>query len=210
MTEPVVIEASVGVPAEPSPAAEAPQRGVGPAAVAMLVVGFGLAAAAQYLPWSTVNLRAGTEENPLTGEDRNLPTNVDIDLASLNSGHVMVYLSTLALALVGIGVLVVTRGLARRAAGAAALGMLAGNALVLVGIKRAIEHVGISPYVAYTLSEEAVHIGAGYPLAAAATAMLAAGTIVGVRGLLRPGRRARAEEPHDGTEPLELTVTPLH
>ena len=39
--------------------------------------------------------------------------------------------------------------------------------------------------------------------------MLAAGTIVAVRGLLRPGRRAPKEEPHDGSEPLELTVTPL-
>jgi len=213
MTEPVVIEASVGVPAESSPTAssapEVADRGVGPAAIALLVAGFALAAAAQYLPWSSVNLRAGGETNAITGEDRGLPATLDIDLASLNNGHVVAYLSTLALALVGIGVLIVTRGVVRRAAGAATLGLLAGNALVLVGFKRAIEHLGFSPYTAFSMPEDAVHITAGYPLAAAATAMLAAGTIVAVRGLLRPGRRARLEEPHDGSEPLELTVTPL-
>ncbi|WP_327007355.1 hypothetical protein OHA72_08870 [Dactylosporangium sp. NBC_01737] len=213
MTEPVLIETSVGVPAVSSAysaSAATAERGVGPAAIAMLVIGFVLAAAAQYLPWSSINLRAaGNEANPLIGDDRTVPASIDIDLASLNNGHVVVYLSTLALALVGIGVLIVTRGLARRAAAAAAVGLLAGNALVLVGFQRSIEHLGSSPYTAYSLPEEAVHVGAGYPLAVAATAMLAAGTIVAVRGLLRPGRRAPKEEPHDGSEPLELTVTPL-
>lgn len=194
---------------EPVDAPVAQERGPGPVAVALFVIGFGLAAAAQYLPWASIDVAAAAESNQLSGESRGLPSSVDIDLASLNNGHVVVYLSTLALALVGIGVLVVTQGAVRRAASAAAVALLAGNALVLIGFQRVLEHLGGGPYGAYTLAEEAVRIGAGYPLAVAATAMLAAGAIVGGRGLLLPGRRAAKDEPHDGTEPLELTVTPL-
>ena len=91
--------------------------------------------------------------------------------------------------------LLVTRGTARRGAAAGALAMLAGNALVLVGFKRIIDRLGSSPYTSYRLPDDAVHIGAGYPLAAAATAMLAAGAIVAVRGLAAApaaGRRRRS------------------
>ena len=141
--------------------------------------------------------------------DGTVPQSIDIDLASLNSGPVVVYLGTLTLALVGIGILLVTRGAVRRGAAAGALAMLAGNVLVLVGFKQIIDRLGYSPLTSYRLPDDAVHIGAGYPLAAAATAMLAAGAIVAVRGLVRFGRRAPVEDVHDGSEPLELTVTPL-
>lgn len=224
MTEPVVIGASIVAPAanrhmlstpqtaDASPSADAPlaaaERGAGPVAIALMAIGFGLAAVAQYLPWSTVNPRSVGD--PDLSEESNLPQNIDVDLASLNSGPVVVYLGTLTLALVGIGILLATSGAVRRGAAAGALAMLAGNALVLVGFKRIIDHLGFSPLTSYRLPDDAVHVGAGYPLAAAATAMLAAGVIVAVRGLARPRRRAMAEDPHDGTEPLELTVTPLH
>ncbi|MEV4507942.1 hypothetical protein AB0K00_03140 [Dactylosporangium sp. NPDC049525] len=228
MTEPVVIGPSIVAPAAPStalshapsdqPSVDAPppgaaERGAGPVAIALLALGFGLAAAAQYLPWSSVNLREAAVGDPDLSEDSSVPQSIDVDLASLNSGPVVVYLGTLTLALVGIGILLATRGSVRRGAAAGALAMLAGNALVLVGFKQIIDRLGYSPLTSYRLPDEAVHVGAGYPLAAAATAMLAAGAIVAVRGSLlgpnRPGRKARAEEPHDGSEPLELTVTPL-
>lgn len=220
MTEPVVIGPSIVAPAETplvplaGPSADVPppaaaERGAGPVAVALIAIGFGLAAAAQYLPWSTVNLRGAAVGDPDLTEDSTLPQSIDVDLASLNSGPVVVYLGTLTLALVGIGILLATRGAVRRGAAAGALAMLAGNALVLIGFKQIIDRLGYSPLTSYRLPDEAVHVGAGYPLAAAATAMLAAGAIVAVRGLARPGRRAPAEDPHDGSEPLELTVTPL-
>jgi hypothetical protein len=201
-----------GYPSVDAPPPGAAERGAGPVAVALLAVGFALAAAAQYLPWSSVNLRSAAVGDPDL-EDNPLPESIDIDLASLNSGPVVVYLGTLTLALVGIGILLTTRGTVRRGAAAGALAMLAGNALVLVGFKQIIDRLGYSPLNAYRLPDDAVHVGAGYPLAAAATAMLAAGAILAARGsvhgLIRLGRRKPAEEPHDGSEPLELTVTPL-
>ena len=218
MTEPVVRGPSIVAPASPAavpaavPSADAPPpAGVaeraGPVAIAMLAVGFALAAAAQYLPWSSINLRSVAPGAPDLAESGSTPESIDIDLASLNSGPVVVYLGTLTLALVGIGILLVTRGAVRRGAAAGALAMLAGNALVLVGFKQIIDRLGYSPLSSYRLPDDAVHVGAGYPLAAAATAMLAAGAIVAVRGL---ARRRPVEEQHDGSEPLELTVTPLH
>jgi hypothetical protein len=213
MTEPVILV----TPASPPPVDAAPppavERGAGPVAIALLAIGFGLAAVAQYLPWSSVNLREANVGDPDLAEDSTVPQSIDVDLASLNSGPVVVYLGTLTLALVGIGILLATRGAVRRGAAAGALAMLAGNVLVLVGFKQIIDRLGYSPLTSYRLPTDAVHIGAGYPLAVAATAMLAAGAIVAVRGSvlgpLRPGRQRAAEEPHDGSEPLELTVTPL-
>ncbi len=212
MTEPVVIGTSIVAPSgEPSAGAPpAPaERGAGPVGLGLIAIGFGLAAAAQYLPWSTVNLRSAGVGDPDLAENGTVPQSIDVDLASLNSGPVVVYLGTLTLALVGIGILLATRGAVRRGAAAGALAMLAGNALVLVGFKQIIDRFGYNPLVSYRLPDDAVHVGAGYPLAAAATALLAAGAIVAVRGLGRP-RRSQADEPHDGSEPLELTVTPLH
>lgn len=221
MTEPVTTGASTADPSRtdpttwptdaPPPGGATPgaaERGAGPIAVAVLAVGFGLAAAAQYLPWSSVNLREAAVGDPDISAGT-VPDSIDVDLASLNSGPVVVYLGTLTLALVGVGILLATRGAVRRGAAAGALAMLAGNALVLVGFKQIIDRLGYSPLASYRLPEEAVHVGAGYPLAAAATAVLAAGTIIAVRGIGRPGRRAGADDPHDGSEPLELTVTPL-
>ncbi|GAB3866484.1 hypothetical protein GCM10027610_118830 [Dactylosporangium cerinum] len=183
------------------------ERGGGPVAIGLLAIGFALAAAAQYLPWSSINLRAAAIGDPDLAEGDSTPDTIDIDLASLNSGPVVVYLGTLTLALVGIGILLATRGAVRRGAAAGALAMLAGNALVLVGFKQIIDRLGYSPLSSYRLPDDAVHVGAGYPLAAAATAMLAVGAIVAVRGL---ARRRPVEDHHDGSEPLELTVTPLH
>ncbi|GAA3230016.1 hypothetical protein ACFO1B_26445 [Dactylosporangium siamense] len=218
MTEPVVRGPSIVAPAVPSsppsatpadapPPAGVAERGGGPVAIALLAVGFALAAAAQYLPWSSINLRTAVMGDPDLAENGSTPETIDIDLASLNSGPVVVYLGTLTLALVGIGILLVTRGAVRRGAAAGALAMLAGNALVLVGFKQIIDRLGYSPLSSYRLPDDAVHVGPGYPLAAAATAMLAAGAIVAVRGLTR---RRPVEDHHDGSEPLELTVTPLH
>ncbi|GAA1502981.1 hypothetical protein GCM10009827_014830 [Dactylosporangium maewongense] len=183
------------------------ERGPGPVGMALLVSGFVLAAAAQYLPWASVDLRsAAGGEDEVSGP---VPASIELDLASFNNGHVIAYLVTVALALVGVGVLAATRGPVRRAAAAAALGLLAGNALVLVGLKKAIEHVGGSALVSYRLPEETIHIGAGYPLAIAATVLLAAGVLIAARMLPDIGRRRPVDEPHDGAEPLELTVTPL-
>ncbi|MEV0132314.1 hypothetical protein AB0H83_28095 [Dactylosporangium sp. NPDC050688] len=212
-TAPTAWPADAASPASAAPPAgatpDAAERGAGPVAVTVLAIGFGLAAVAQYLPWSSVNLREAAMSDPDMSAST-VPESIDVDLASLNSGPVVVYLGTLTLALVGIGILLATRGAVRRGAAAGALAMLAGNALVLVGFKQIIDRLGFSPLASYRLPDDAVHIGTGYPLAAAATAVLAAGTIIAVRGLGRLGRRAPADDPHDGSEPLELTVTPLH
>ncbi|MFF5231043.1 hypothetical protein [Dactylosporangium sp. NPDC000521] len=190
----------------PAPVSVSEDRGPGPVGVALLVSGFVLAAAAQYLPWASVDMQtaagAGDEDGPL-------PTSIELDLASFNNGHVIAYLATVAFALVGVGVLVATRGPVRRAAAAAALGLLAGNALVLVGLKKAVEHFGSSALVSFRLPQETIHIGAGYPLAIAATVLLAVGVVTAARMLPDTRRRRPADEPHDGAEPLELTVTPL-
>jgi len=81
-----------------------------------------------------------------------------------------------------------------------------------VGIKSAIDNVGVSPYVSYSLPEDAVTFGAGYLLAYASVLVLAVGVIVAMRGPLLAGRiarRSRAADQPDGGEPLELTVTAL-
>jgi hypothetical protein len=231
MTEPVAIEAfdaasrsNLSNPSSASGSPDAPsspgssvssdpsldERGPGPVGVALLVAGFTLAAVAQYLPWASVDVRAanagsGGEED----EIRELPSKIDIDLGTFTSGHVIAYLGTIALALVGVGVVMATRAPFRRPAAAAALGLLAGNLLILVGFKRSIEHVGGSALMSYRLPEESITVGAGYPLAIAATVLLATGVMLAARMLPKVGRRRSVDDPHDGTEPLELTVSPV-
>jgi hypothetical protein len=197
----------------PMPAVEPPARRAGPVALALLAIGFGLAISAQYMPWSSIKTGAADaqETDSLVTTVRRLPTSIDIDLANMNTGHVVTYLTTMVLALVAIAVLLSSTGAVRRIATAAAAGLLAGNVLVLVGFKSAIDNLGASPFTAYSLPEQAIGVGAGYPLAYAAALVLAAGVFMAVRGPLltgRPGRRSRrpVEQPESG-EPLDLTVS---
>jgi hypothetical protein len=195
-----------------APPPEAPSQRPGPIAFALLAIGFGLALAAQYLPWSSIKTGASDPaDDSIVNPTRPLPATTNIDLANMNTGHVVMYLTTIVLALVAITVVVTSGGVVRRTATAAAAGLLAGNVLVLVGFKAAIDNLGASPYTAYSLSDEAVAVGSGYPLAIAATLMLAAGVIAAVRGPLLSGRvsRRRAAEQPDSGEPLDLTVTPV-
>ncbi|GGM11221.1 hypothetical protein ACFFX1_25535 [Dactylosporangium sucinum] len=183
----------------------------GPVALSLLAVGFGLALAAQYLPWSSVKTGVTSDDEDVvpTGARARVPATLDIALASLNTAHVVAYLATLVLALGAIAVVLTTTDVVRRVATASAAGLLAGNVLVLGGVKAAIDALGQSSFTMYTLPEDAVSVGMGYPLAIAATLLLLAGLVVAVRGRLlrdRLGRRSEIDE-SDGGEPLDLTVT---
>ncbi|WP_238009270.1 hypothetical protein KZZ52_59365 [Dactylosporangium sp. AC04546] len=192
---------------------EAPsQQRPGPVALSLLAVGFGLALAAQYLPWSSVKTGVASDDEDVvaTSARSRVPATLDITLASLNTAHVVAYLATLVLALGAIAVVLTTTDVVRRVSTAAAAGLLAGNVLVLGGFKSAIDALGQSSFTMYTLPEDAVSVGMGYPLAIAATLLLLAGVVIAVRGPIlrdRIGRRSELDETADG-EPLDLTVTP--
>ncbi|UWP82613.1 hypothetical protein [Dactylosporangium fulvum] len=210
----MVPPAPVAAP-EPSPIAEPPavQR-PGPIAYALLAIGFGLALAAQYLPWSSfkTGISSRDDDTLVSPTRREIPPSIDINLANLNTGHVVAYLSTIVLALCAIAVLLSAGGVVRRTATAAAGGLLAGNLLVLVGFKSAIDNLGMNSSSAFALPDDAISVGAGYPLAVSAALILAAGVIVAGRGPLLRGMRGfgrkSVEEPEDGA-PLDLTVTPV-
>ncbi|UWZ36654.1 hypothetical protein Drose_37635 [Dactylosporangium roseum] len=214
MAPPAPVAAPVAAP-EPSPVTEPPaaQR-PNPIAYALLAIGFGLALAAQYLPWSSFQTGVSTadDDTRVSPTRRQIPSSVDINLANLNTGHVVAYLSTIVLALCAIAILLSADGVVRRTATAAAGGLLAGNLLVLVGFKSAIDNLGMSSSPAFALPDDAISVGAGYPVAVSAALLLAAGVIVAARGPLLRGRRGFgrkiAEEPENGG-PLDLTVTPV-
>ncbi|MFG2045376.1 hypothetical protein [Dactylosporangium sp. NPDC048998] len=195
-------------------------RRPGPVAFALLAIGFVLALAAQYLPWTwlaplwtsvpapvSIDDTGSNGTGPLISSSVRRPDTIEIDLANLNTGHVVAYLTTIVLALVAIAVLLSATGAVRRTAIAAAAGLLAGNLLVLVGFKSAIANLGNTPFASFTLPENSVSVGIGYPMAYASAVLLAGGVFVAARGPQLRTRRRREELLPEGGEPLELTVT---
>ncbi|WP_433053780.1 hypothetical protein [Dactylosporangium sp. CS-033363] len=185
-------------------------------ALSLLAVGFGLAIAAQYLPWGSFALggrSALADEDAVLAPDATVQRSVDVPLTYLSGAHVTVYLLTLAGALTAIAVVLAVAGpAARRIGGGVAGGLLAANVLVLVGLKSVIDHMGNGDFSFLLMVNPQSETGPGYLLAYATALVLAAALVVAVRvpsagGLLFGPRRA-VDEPPTG-EPLELTVTPV-
>jgi hypothetical protein len=189
-------------------------------ALGLLAVGFGLAIAAQYMPWGSFTLgnRSGlTDEDLVLAPDSTVQRSVEVPLTYLSAAHVSVYLITLAGALTALAVILsVPIGGARRIATGVAGGLLAANVLVLVGLKSVIDHMGSGEFSFLLVVGAESKSGPGYLLAYAAVLVLAAALVLAVRApgaqvtgwpsLRRP--RRPADQPDTG-EPLELTVTPV-
>ncbi|WP_432982224.1 hypothetical protein [Dactylosporangium sp. CA-233914] len=182
-------------------------------ALGLLAVGFGLAIAAQYLPWGSFTLtgsRSMITDEELTGGVPAGGRTVEVPLTYLNTAHVSMYLLTLALALAGLAVVFTATGATRRVAAGISGGMLAANVLVLVGLKSVIDHMSNSDFSFLLVSTPNAKSGPGYLLAYSAVLVLAAALLLSLRstpsGTALLGSRRRADEP-DGAEPLELTVT---
>ena len=84
-------------------------------ALGLLAIGFGLAIAAEYLPWATFKLDVSADEEFLVPL-RRTRVPIEIDLSGLSTGHVVSYLLTMVLALVAIAALVAGSGVVRRIA----------------------------------------------------------------------------------------------
>lgn len=179
-------------------------------ALATLIVGFGVALAAQYLPWASQTL-GGLGAPVEDGEDAAVATRTaQVPLAYLNAAHVMAYLFTLAFALAAVAVAVFATVPARRIATGAAAGLLAANVTVLVGFQGLIGHLGAGGLAGLAVPNPNVSAGPGYLLAYAAVLVLAVAVVAATRAPALRGRLIRPRRPADepaGSEPLELTVT---
>jgi hypothetical protein len=196
-----------------------PRRRPGVLALSLLAIGFGLALAAQYMPW-TVRTYSGSSVpasdafflSPADSASQSERTTaVELGLSQLSTAHVVTYLVTIALALTAIGVLIAAPGETRRIAAAASGGLLAANLLVLVGFKNVLDHPGASDYTTLLLNGGEAMIGPGYLLAFASVLVFVAGVVLASRDRRVTGSliRFRREVEPDGAEPLELTVTPV-
>jgi hypothetical protein len=215
----ILAPAPVEVPRADEPASvPPPPRRPNVVALGLLAVGFGLAVAAQAMPWGSFVLGGShsgqTEEEVLLAPlgQQSSARIVEVPMTYLSTAHVSVYLITLAVALTAIAVVFAVTGTARRLAAGVAGGMLAANVLVLVGLKSVIDHMSSGEFAFLLVSDPDVQTGPGYLLAYAAALLLAAALVFAVRIASPAAGRLRAlrpaEEP-DAGEPLELTVTPV-
>ncbi|MFI5913765.1 hypothetical protein [Dactylosporangium sp. NPDC051541] len=180
-------------------------------ALVLLAVAFGLAVAAQYMPWGSVTITRGDSD----GQEYILPTGnsatraVEVPLTYLSPAHVAVYLITLIGALTALAVLLAATGAGtRRVAAGVTGGLIAANVLVLVGLKSVIDHAGSGEFTLLLVNNAESTHGPGYLLGYAAALMLAATLVMTVWAPARSFGRRRDEEP-EGGEALELTVTPV-
>jgi hypothetical protein len=213
----ILAPAPPGEPKAQEPASvPQPRRRPNVLALGLLAVGFGLAVSAQYLPWGSFTLggrSALAEEDAILAPNSTVTRSVDVPLTYLSAAHVAVYLITLAGALTALAVVLsVTGAGARRIAGGVAGGLLAANALVLVGLKSVIDHMGNGDFSFLLVSGVNSEHGPGYLLAYAAALVLAGALVAAVRAPSSSGpllRSRRRDDERQGGEPLELTVTPV-
>jgi hypothetical protein len=177
-------------------------------AITLTAIGFGLALAAQYLPWASLNLNAAGRLTD--GEDGGAAAKtIDMPVAYFNVAHMTVYLLTLGFGLAALATVLAAQGPVRRAATGAGFGLFGANLVTLVGLKGVIDHVGSTSLAALDLDSDMVSSGPGYFLAYAAVLVLAAALVLAAWTPTAGLRiRRRVEEP-EGDEPLELTVTPV-
>ncbi|MGI5246167.1 hypothetical protein [Dactylosporangium sp. CA-139066] len=177
-------------------------------AITLAAIGFGLALAAQYLPWASLNLDAAGRLTD--GEDAGAAAKtVDMPVAYFNVAHMTVYLLTLGFGLAALAMVLFAPAAVRRAATGAGIGLFAGNLIALVGLKGVIDHVGSTSLAALNLDSDMVKSGSGYYLAYAAVLVLAAALVLAAWSPSAVVRMRRRTEEPEGGEPLELTVTPV-
>jgi hypothetical protein len=178
--------------------------------VACLVAGFGLVLAAQLLPWARINT------GELVIDARNSLGADQLTLGQLATLQVTGYGLGWLLVFGGAAVLVVLPPSARRIGTAAALGLIAGQLVSVIGLVASVKSGGDFVRLDPAFSK-AVSLGEG------AYAGLAAIVLVTVAVLLanrRPRRsRATGAGPADGYQeiedeplgrgPIDLTVTPV-
>jgi hypothetical protein len=172
------------------------------------IVGFVLVLAAEYLPWIHVDLN-GVDDgntNPATSEHI-----YDFPLGMVNTWQNMAYGLSVLLVLALIATLLVAAPPLRRLVAAAALGLLAGQASILVGLASSIEQgAGLGGAIEISsLPDNAVSVGPGFLVAVAALLVLAASVAVGVRSARSPRPQKTQNDPDAVDEPIDLVVTPL-
>ncbi|MFB9413009.1 hypothetical protein [Dactylosporangium matsuzakiense] len=193
------------------PASVVPRERRRPDVIALVLaaIGLGLAAAAEYLPWGSVALTRGETDISSSIGGSSADRVVEVPLTNLSPAHVAVYLITLTATLAALAVVLTATGAGvRRVAAGVTGGLLAANALVLVGLSSVIQNVGGSELELLLGRPDNVSHGPGYLLAYAATLMLAAALAMAVWAPARSLGRRRDEEP-EGGEALELSVTPV-
>jgi hypothetical protein len=165
-------------------------------ALGLAVVGFLVALGSQYAPW--IHLA----NDPTRSPDGGSAGPFDLHLASLPSSSAIVYGFSLVAALGLVGLLLFLETHRRLVAGAA-IGVLAGNALALVGVSSSMELVTgefNSPGAAQSGS-----MSIGFYLGIAALLLLVAAVVM----VVVPRRSQRTREKVALEEPMELTVTGL-
>jgi hypothetical protein len=189
--------------AEPSSAPPAPRFRPNYVALGLAVVGFLVAAGAQYMPWVHIGGSTGRTSingNPAIG-------GLDLHVSALPAGGPIVYGFSLVVGLVLLGYLLFA-DTNRRIAAAATVGAFAGNALALINISTSVA-TATGDY-GTDAGATAGHLSSGFYLGLAAVLLFSAAAFVAAVGRLSAGTRGRrSRTTADGEEPLDLTVTGL-
>lgn len=184
---------AAGVPVPPEPAARRFRPNV--PALGLAIAGFLVAAGGQYMPWIHLN------DGVLRTNDA-APGGMDLHVSSMPAAGMILYGFSLFLALGLLGLLLFVDS-HRRAVAGATIGILAGNALVLINLSTSMESV-TGQFIAVDPSKLG-SLSTGFYLAVAALVLLGAAAAVA----LLPRRSRRTPETEDIEEPMELTVTGL-
>jgi hypothetical protein len=193
----------------PEPRAASRQRlQVNYVALGLAVAGFLAVLAAHYLPWIHVQVERETTSTTVDTTTGTTMQTFDVPIGVINSWESLAYEVAVMLALALVATAFVAPGTSRRVFGGAALGLLAAQTTVLVGISSALTDGPVLGAVILsngTVDDDAFSIGSGFYLAVLACLLLAAGVVV----LLRAPHPARIKERAAEDEPIDLVVTPL-
>jgi hypothetical protein len=188
---------------------EEPAQRLNYVALGLIIVGFLAVLAAQYLPWVHIDLSSlndGTTPPPTTGT-----RTYDFALGVINTWQIMAYGLSVMLLLAALAYLLVAGPATRRPAAATALGLVAGQLTLLVGMARSLQQgAGLgSPTQVTVLPDKAVTLGFGYSTAVLAVILFLAAALLAARApRLRRTQEATATTTDDAG-PADLVVTPL-
>jgi hypothetical protein len=176
---------------------------VNPYALGCLLGGFVALLGAQYLPWAHLNAIASSS-NDLPSSS--VAQGIDVNLNQFNQLMSLCYHLTLPLVLAGAGAAVIGAPRIRRTAAALALGLLGGQAALLVTVARDIQFGSVEGPVTPRSGADAIDFGPGFSIAVLATLLLVAAAVLAVRQTRRR-RELDAAAELEAAAPLDLTVS---
>jgi hypothetical protein len=176
-------------------------------ALGLAIAGFLGILAGHYLPWVHFDLTQSVDPGTVAGGTEDLARTYDFSIGVVNSWEDIAYELSVLFSLALVATVLLAAASLRRALSGAALGMLAGQLAVLVGVSSAVyQGAGLGSAIQFSSEGDEMSVGAGFVIATVGCLLLAAAVIVNLREP-RPARTNEVKAIAD--EPIDLVVTPL-